>query len=48
MVKSTAGKGEDHIESFLAGAAEAAREGQEVARAISDWVLKASKGSRPK
>ncbi len=29
MVKSTVSKGEDHIESFLAGAADAAREGQE-------------------
>jgi hypothetical protein len=43
MVKSTAAKGEDHIESFLAGAADAAREGQEIARAISTWVLEARK-----
>ena len=48
MVKSTARKGEDHIESFLAGAADAAREGQEIARAISDWVFKAGKCSRLK
>jgi len=43
MVKSTASKGEDHIESFLAGAADAAREGQDIARAISKWVLETRK-----
>ncbi len=48
MVKSTARKGEDHIESFLVGAAEAAREGQEIARAIGDWVFKAGECSRLK
>ena len=43
MTSTTGCKGEDHIESFLAGAADAARDGQEIARAITTWVLEARK-----
>ena len=38
LVKSTAGKNDDHIENFLAAAELSAVEGQAVARAISSWV----------
>lgn len=43
MVKSAAGKGEDHIEGFLTGAKSAAIEGHEIARLFSTWVTKAKK-----
>ena len=43
MVKSVAIKGDDHIDNFLVGAAAAAKEGQEVARALSKWVDDAKK-----
>lgn len=38
MVKSTVGRGDDHINNFLAEAAVAAADGEKVARAISRWV----------
>ena len=38
MVKSKAGRGDDHIDNFLAEAAIAAADGEKVAREISRWV----------
>ena len=38
MVKSKAGRGDDHIDNFLAEAAIAASDGEKVAREISRWV----------
>ncbi len=38
LVKSTAGKTDDHIENFLAAAELSAIEGKALARAISSWV----------
>lgn len=44
LVKSKAGKTEDHIENFLAAAEQAAIEGKAIARAVSLWVDSAKKG----
>jgi hypothetical protein len=38
LVKSTAGRHDDHIDNFLEGAERSAAEGKAVARAISRWV----------
>ena len=43
LVKSRASRGDDHIEGFLSRAHHAAKEGQFLARAVSNWVDAARK-----
>jgi hypothetical protein len=43
LVKSRAGRGDDHIQGFLWRAHQAAKEGQVLARSVSNWVDAARK-----
>ena len=43
LVKSRAGRGDDHIQGFLSRAHQAAKDGQVLARAVSNWVDAARK-----
>jgi len=43
IVKSKASRHEDHIDNFLVAAAQAAKDGEKVARAIDRWVGKNAK-----
>ena len=45
MVKSSAARGDDHIESFLARAKTVAADGEKIAREISRWVDKQKKSA---